>query len=135
MEKNYLDNRNVWWWKKPLEKEGIEIGIEDAIVIREIELEIDRDIGIDIMMIDIDIKEAILTREGDIEKQDQNLPMNAIIVGGLEIGLNKVIFLKKKNPILEEKMIEAIVPIPMIINQKNKNIPIKRKKLTSLHQI
>jgi len=95
MEKNYLDNKNVWWWKKPSEKEGIEIGIEDAIVIREIELEIDRDIGIDIMMIDIDIKEAILTREGDIEKQDQNLPMNAIIVGGLDIGLMNVIYLKK----------------------------------------
>ena len=47
------------------------------------------------MMIDIDIKEAILTREGDIEKQDQNLPMNVIIVGGLDIGLMNVIYLKK----------------------------------------
>ena len=33
--KNYLDNKNVLWWKKPSEKEDIEIGIEDDIVDRE----------------------------------------------------------------------------------------------------
>lgn len=104
------------------------------------------------MKINIDIEEVILTLEEDIEKLDRNPPMNVIIVADLDIGLMNVIclklsklykyiylliyfFLNLENLIPEEKMIEAIVPIPMIINQKSKNIQIKRKKQTSPHQI
>ena len=41
--------------------------------------------------IDIDIEEVILTREEGIENRDLNLLMNAITVGGLDIGLTNVI--------------------------------------------